>query len=250
MPDVEMAVNIALLPDGANPWSEKFAPWKAVTRNNSTTSAMTPSFHQTSTLLIWVKNFTPTALITQKSARRPSAVTMPTGVSVCTGSPSTMCLSVKWYHFVAYWSTPVVSMAGTTAAATQVIQPIEKLANPPKAYCGNRMTPPVTGNIVPSSEKERPMSMIITPAMAQEKTADGPAMMLAFIAPNNHPEPMIDPTPANSRPIRPMSRRRCRTSPPGPDRRGPWPSMFVVDMGELSFHTQASAIRHGPPTRR
>lgn len=86
---------------------------------------ITTSFHQTSTLLIWAKNRTPIALITQKAASSRRATTMPTGVSVCTGSPSTRCLSVKWYHLVAYCSTPVVSIAGTTAAATQVIHPIE-----------------------------------------------------------------------------------------------------------------------------
>ena len=40
--------------------------------------------------------------------------------------------------------------------------------------------------------------------MIHEKIAAGPAIAAAFIAPNSQPEPMIDPTPAKSRPTVPM----------------------------------------------
>src|SRR5262245_34856834 len=73
---------------------------------------------------------------------------------------------------------------------------------------GKRTTPPETGNIVPSSEKVSAISRIITMPIAHEMMAAGPATMAAFIAPKSQPEPMIEPTLANSRPIRPTSRRR------------------------------------------
>jgi hypothetical protein len=97
----------------------------------------------------------------------------------------------------------MTSIGATLAAASQVIQPIVKLANEPKAKCGKRTTPPETGNIVPSSEKVRAMSMIITPPRTQEMIAAGPASWEASSAPNSQPEPMIEPTPANSSPVRP-----------------------------------------------
>src|SRR5947208_15410696 len=43
------------------------------------------------------------------------------------------------------------------------------------------------------------MIRIITAPMIQEKMAAGPASPAAVIAPNSHPEPMIEPTPENSR---------------------------------------------------
>ena len=67
------------------------------------------------------------------------------------------------------------------------------------------MTPPDTGNIVPSSAKHRPISMIMTAPMTHEKIAAGPAMADAFSAPNSHPEPMIEPTRRTA-----GRRRRCR----------------------------------------
>ena len=47
------------------------------------------------------------------------------------------------------------------------------------------------------------MSVIITPPMAQEMIAAGPAAAEASSAPKSQPEPMIEPTLANSRPITP-----------------------------------------------
>src|SRR3954447_3540314 len=49
--------------------------------------------------------------------------------------------------------------------------------------------------------------MIITPAIAQERIAAGPARIDAFRAPNSHPDPMIDPTPVNRSAVRPTWRR-------------------------------------------
>ncbi len=43
---------------------------------------------------------------------------------------------------------------------------------------------------------------------SQAKIAMGPAMWVALNAPNSQPEPMIEPTPANSRPTGPTCRRR------------------------------------------
>src|SRR3954462_3942827 len=45
-----------------------------------------------------------------------------------------------------------------------------------------------------------------TPPMTHEMMAAGPAVTRAFCAPKSQPEPMIDPTDAQSRPIRPISR--------------------------------------------
>jgi hypothetical protein len=42
--------------------------------------------------------------------------------------------------------------------------------------------------------------------------AAGPAIWDAVSAPKSHPEPMIEPTPANSSPSRPTSRRSPRSS--------------------------------------
>ena len=44
------------------------------------------------------------------------------------------------------------------------------------------------------------MSRIITPPRAHEISAAGPAAVDASSAPKSHPEPMIEPTLANSRP--------------------------------------------------
>ncbi|WP_269045469.1 hypothetical protein [Paenarthrobacter sp. Z7-10] len=50
--------------------------------------------------------------------------------------------------------------------------------------------------------------MIMNPAMSQEKIAAGPAITEALKAPNNHPEPIIEPIAAKRIPIGP----RCRFS--------------------------------------
>ena len=132
MPAVEMAVKTAWNPPGLsllgerkNPWLVKLIAWNAVTRNRMITTMMTASFHHTSTLFTCAKSLTPITLITQNTASSTMAATNPGPVSVCTVSPLTVCASVKWYHFVAYCRVPVTSIAGTTAAAIQVIQPIE-----------------------------------------------------------------------------------------------------------------------------
>ena len=49
----------------------------------------------------------------------------------------------------AYWRAASTSTGATLAAESQVIQPIVKLVNEPKAKWGKRTTPPETGNIVP-----------------------------------------------------------------------------------------------------
>ncbi len=46
-----------------------------------------------------------------------------------------------------------------------------------------------------------------TAPMHHEMTAAGPATITAFLAPKSQPEPMIDPTEAQSSPISPTSRR-------------------------------------------
>jgi hypothetical protein len=69
------------------------------------------------------------------------------------------------------------------------------------------MTPPETGNMVPSSAYTSPISTIAMAPMTHEKMAAGPAIADAFIAPNSQPEPMIDPTLAKSSPTMPMWRR-------------------------------------------
>ena len=50
------------------------------------------------------------------------------------------------------------------------------------------------------------------PPSTQDTIEAGPASFEAVSAPNSQPEPMIDPTPANSRPTRPTSRRIPRSS--------------------------------------
>src|SRR5689334_1323024 len=50
--------------------------------------------------------------------------------------------------------------------------------------------------------------MIITPPMIQEMMAAGPAASRPFWAPNNQPDPMMEPTEAQIRPIFPTSRIR------------------------------------------
>src|SRR5699024_3687312 len=47
------------------------------------------------------------------------------------------------------------------------------------------------------------------------KIDPGPAISAAVSAPNNHPEPMIDPTAANRSPMTPISRLKCSLSDPG-----------------------------------
>jgi hypothetical protein len=71
----------------------------------------------------------------------------------------------------------------------------------------------------------RAIIKIITIPNSHESMAAGPAVWAAFIAPNSQPDPMIEPTLANSSPIKPTSRlrlpSRCCTSddamlpPPG-----------------------------------
>ena len=46
--------------------------------------------------------------------------------------------------------------------------------------------------------------------MTQEMIAAGPAVASAVFAPNNHPEPMIDPIDAQSSEMSPISRRNDR----------------------------------------
>lgn len=61
--------------------------------------------------------------------------------------------------------------------------------------------------MVPSSAKHSPMRRIITAAIAHENMEAGPAIFAAFNAPKSQPDPMMDPTPAKSRLMRPMSLR-------------------------------------------
>src|SRR5690625_3939725 len=60
------------------------------------------------------------------------------------------------------------------------------------------------------------MNRIMTAPISQEMTDAGPACSAAARAPNNQPEPMIEPTDANNRPIRPIwrfSRSACTAIP-------------------------------------
>src|SRR5262245_31942330 len=50
--------------------------------------------------------------------------------------------------------------------------------------------------------------MMATAPITHEMTAAGPAVARAPWAPNSHPEPMIEPPDAHSRPMKPISRRR------------------------------------------
>ncbi len=136
-----------------------------------------------------------------------------------TASPLFMCLVVSGAYFVAYCSAPSTSIGAVVATATQRIHPVVKLAKEPCERCGKRTTPPEIGNMVPSSAKTRPISIIKQAAITQDRIADGPASWDAVSAPNSHPEPMIEPTLANSRPMTPMSRRILVSSPPA--REGP-----------------------------
>src|SRR5689334_1245401 len=60
--------------------------------------------------------------------------------------------------------------------------------------------------MLPSSACTSASSIIAAPPRTQAISADGPATADAFCAPNSQPEPMIDPTDANSRPTIPTSR--------------------------------------------
>src|SRR6476659_2657108 len=60
----------------------------------------------------------------------------------------------------------------------------------------------------PSSAWMSASTIIMRPPMIQEITAAGPAAISPSCAPNSQPEPMIEPTEAHIRPIRPTSRLR------------------------------------------
>ncbi len=60
----------------------------------------------------------------------------------------------------------------------------------------------------PSSAWIRASTMIMTPPMTQEMMAAGPAAIRPFWAPKSQPDPMIEPTEAQIRPILPTSRTR------------------------------------------
>src|SRR3954451_17950203 len=107
--------------------------------------------------------------------------------------------------------TAEASMGATVAACSQENQPDDDPAAQPKAECGNRADPPDTGYIPPSSAWTRASTRIATPPMTHEMIAAGPAVISAFCAPKSHPEPIIDPTDAQSRPISPT----CRLSETG-----------------------------------
>src|SRR3954454_13642288 len=61
----------------------------------------------------------------------------------------------------------------------------------------------------PSSAWMRASTIIIRPPTTHEIIAAGPAAISPFCAPNSQPEPMIEPTEAHIRPIRPISRLRA-----------------------------------------
>ena len=60
--------------------------------------------------------------------------------------------------------------------------------------------PPVTGNSPPSSAWTSASTMIITDATIHAMIADGPAIVTAVRAPNNQPDPMIEPSDAHRSP--------------------------------------------------
>src|SRR5438874_13299631 len=58
----------------------------------------------------------------------------------------------------------------------------------------------------------RASRMTAAPPSTQESSAAGPAMREALSAPNNQPEPMIEPTDVNRSPTIPTSRRSFRAA--------------------------------------
>ena len=63
----------------------------------------------------------------------------------------------------------------------------------------------------PSSAWTRARTTIIRPPITQLIITDGPATASASCGPNSHPEPMIDPTDAQVRPISPTWRLRAKS---------------------------------------
>jgi hypothetical protein len=55
--------------------------------------------------------------------------------------------------------------------------------------------PPASGNIVPNSAYVNPINRMMNVPKTQAIKAAGPATSAALHAPNNHPEPMIEPSP-------------------------------------------------------
>ena len=68
--------------------------------------------------------------------------------------------------------------------------------------------PPATGYIPPSSAWVSASRKIANAPIHHEITAAGPAAVSAPWAPNNQPEPMIEPPDAHRRPMNPISRLR------------------------------------------
>ena len=89
MPAAGSAAKIGASPLGANPPNS--AMWKCPGLNASSASptntrTMTSSFHHTSTLLKWAKNFTPNMLMMQKTATIAMLTKMPGPVRTSTPS--------------------------------------------------------------------------------------------------------------------------------------------------------------------
>src|ERR1700712_6142606 len=92
----------------------------------------------------------------------------------------------------------------------------------------------------PSSAWMSASTMIMTPPMIQEMIAAGPAAIRPFWAPNNQPEPMIEPTEAQIRPTLPTSRTR------EVERVGGLGGVSVVAMPDRPFREDGARALSGP----
>lgn len=83
------------------------------------------------------------------------------------------------------------------------------------------------------------MTITMAPPMTQDRIAAGPAIWEAYSAPNNQPEPMIAPTPVNSRLVLPTSRH----SPVSSRTSTLWGTSVGAAMMDSSWPTQVAAGR-------
>src|ERR1700754_2254135 len=196
------AANTPWAPKGANPPpAVKLPEWNDTVNNTMTVSTGTAIFHSIVTRLDSASHRTPRMFTTVNSAISTTAITRPRPVS----APEV--LTSPGQRWSRYDSAASTSIGESVAACSQPTHPAVNPANAPNAIRGYRAVPPANGYVAASSAWTSASSTITAPASNHDNTDAPPATLAAVNAPNNHPDPIIEPSETSINAIGPTSRR-------------------------------------------
>ena len=116
MPPVAIAVSTPCAPSVAKPCELKLAEWNSVTRKATTTSVMTPSFHQTATLLMAGEPADAEVVDEDEERHAGDGDRVAERRQRVHGLAVAPCVLGEGAYFVAYCRAPSTSIGATAAA--------------------------------------------------------------------------------------------------------------------------------------